>query len=71
MNLQQHYDLIGQILKERPELAELQLQTVAEGSAGTVFGKPNRLELSSGTSLYLCCKNSPSYKEDEILWQLP
>lgn len=23
MNLQQHYDLIGQILKERPELAEL------------------------------------------------
>ena len=27
MNLQQHYDLIGQILKERPELATIPITT--------------------------------------------
>lgn len=65
MNLQQHHDLIGQILKERPELASL-----------TVKGYSDSLELKNITNTIIVLTDcdtmlvtNATYPEDKQVWQ--
>jgi len=64
MNLREHYDLIGQILEERPELAEVPVSLITEGAEElkTIVVYASRIFLQGYESLL---------KEEELLWQHP
>ena len=67
MNLQQHYDLIGQILKERPELGSYELiNFLRRGEAVYQVIKDDYQKL-----LRLVSRDSSLVgSKEEILWQL-
>jgi hypothetical protein len=59
MNLQETYDLLGQILKERPEL---QTTTVVDIAGATI----RNIALHEGF-IYLNCFEEP-FETTEVLW---
>lgn len=70
MNLQQHYDLIGQILQERPELATVETQVAVNNEYYTLqsiihYNYPKGEHISFEA---YCLAGTSDERELDVLW---